>query len=186
MCCPGGMYFNPAIEECDVEINVDCQIEPPPCPQTTTTDIPDTTTDMPDTTTITNPAETTIDLSSTETTVVTEETTSSAAIDTTTVQEGPDLAALCAAQSSDSLLELAFPGDCGLYVVCDNKQYINTESCPAGLHFNPELSLCDSPDHAEYFICVGNMTLELLCAPGTIYDAENAWCIIDDVNNPCE
>ncbi|XP_040164213.1 uncharacterized protein LOC120900803 [Anopheles arabiensis] len=230
MCCPDGMLFNPDTLKCDDESNVDCQIEPPPCPQTTTTTMPDTTTALADTTTndadttmVTNPAETTTDLSTGETSTTTDETdtttqpittteeiTSTAAIDTTTVQQGPDLVALCAALSTDSLVELAYPGECSSYIVCLDRQYIATEVCPAGLHHNPILSVCDSPDQAEcldyicqnnpegspiniasinscqrYYICIGNMTVERFCAPGTIYDAENGWCIVEDMDNPC-
>uniref|UniRef100_A0A4Y0BPG5 Chitin-binding type-2 domain-containing protein n=2 Tax=Anopheles funestus TaxID=62324 RepID=A0A4Y0BPG5_ANOFN len=98
-----------------------------------------------------------------------------------------------------------------MYIMCENRQYIRTETCPAGLHFNPTLSVCDSPDQAEcldfvcrnnpegnqvtlesqnscqlYFICIGNITVERRCAPGTIYEAENGWCVVDDAENPCE
>ncbi|EAU77159.2 AGAP010466-PA, partial [Anopheles gambiae str. PEST] len=78
--------------------------------------------------------------------------------DTTTVQQGPDLAALCAALSMDSLVELAYPGECSSYIVCLDRQYIATEVCPAGLHHNPILSVCDSPDQAECldYICQNN------------------------------
>uniref|UniRef100_A0A182W3W2 Chitin-binding type-2 domain-containing protein n=1 Tax=Anopheles minimus TaxID=112268 RepID=A0A182W3W2_9DIPT len=289
MCCPIGKYYNPSTQDCDDEGNVDCQIEPPPCPDTTTvnpdatttttTNPEETTTQLPDidTTTTTSDADSTTLLpgtdttsttsdadsttllpgtettattseadsttqptdadtaattneadsttqptgadtttttseadSTTQTATTTDETTSTAAIETTTASEGPDLQSLCSALTSDSLVELAYPGECTMYIVCENREYIGTESCPAGLHFNPTLSVCDSPDHAEclefvcqnnpdgnqitveslnscqrYYICIGNITVERLCAPGTIYDAENGWCIVDDVENPC-
>uniref|UniRef100_A0A182NDG7 Chitin-binding type-2 domain-containing protein n=1 Tax=Anopheles dirus TaxID=7168 RepID=A0A182NDG7_9DIPT len=216
MCCPDGMYYSPDTLQCENEENVDCQIEPPACPEQTTTTLPDTstvtdseetTTSNPEETTTTDPDTTTIE---TETTTP-DETTSTEPEETTTVGQGPDLQALCENQSTESLIEVAYPGECEQYVVCENQQYIRTEPCPAGLHFNPTLSVCDSPDHAEclefvcqhnpdgiqlvleslnsckkYFICVGNMTVERLCAPGTVYDPVNGWCVIDDVENPCE
>uniref|UniRef100_A0A182SM52 Chitin-binding type-2 domain-containing protein n=1 Tax=Anopheles maculatus TaxID=74869 RepID=A0A182SM52_9DIPT len=219
MCCPDGMYFNPDTQLCDDETNVDCQIEPPACE--TTTNSPDTTTTTsaeetptqdPDISTTTDTTTTTSDTdTTTQESTTTEDTTSTAAVETTTVQEGVDLAALCAAQPTDSLVELAFPGECSMYVMCENRELVATELCPAGLHFNPILSVCDSPDHAEclefvcqdnpvgsqvalaslnscqrYFICIGNVTVERFCAPGTIYEAENEWCIVDDLENPCE
>ncbi|XP_053667863.1 uncharacterized protein LOC128718221 [Anopheles marshallii] len=224
MCCPIGMYYDPNTQNCADEEDVECKIEPPPCPDTTTNNpIETTTTTSAAETTTQNPntetTDTTSDTDTTtepititdETTITTDETTSTESIETTTVKEGADLAALCEALSSDTLVELAYPGECNMYVVCDNRQYVGTESCPAGLHFNPTLSICDSPDHAEclefvcrnnpegkqttvesqnscqrYFICIGNITVERLCAPGTIYDAKNGWCIVDDVENPCE
>ncbi|XP_053675019.1 uncharacterized protein LOC128725307 [Anopheles nili] len=255
MCCPIGMYFNPILSACDDQINVDCQIEPLPCPETTTIDVSSTTvvtgtedttvTDITVTTTPIDTEETTTDLPNTttengneETTTNTEEeTTSSITNDDTTTQENittdltsesvedtttetektttvsqePNLDALCAAQPSDSFVELPYPGECTKYVLCENQQYLGTETCPAGLQFNPTLSVCDSPDHAEcldyvcknnpdgsqiefesrnscqmYFICIGHTTIVRFCAPGTIYDSENRWCSIDDADYPCE
>ncbi|XP_050067354.1 uncharacterized protein LOC126556174 [Anopheles maculipalpis] len=236
MCCQEGLYYNPDTQRCEPEANVDCQIEPQPCETTTenpditttttpeestTTNEPDITTSTeeapttndPDITTSTEEAPTTNDPDSTTTTETdtTEDETTTAAVETTTVEEGVDLAALCAAQPSDELVELAYPGDCTMSVVCENRELIATDMCPAGLHFNPSLFVCDTPDHAEcldfvcqnnpdgnqatlaslnscqrYYICIGNVTVERFCAPGTIFEAANEWCIVDDVENPCE
>lgn len=48
----------------------------------------------------------------------------------------------------EELKLLAVPWDCGQYIICDRGvQYIRP--CPPGLHFIPELGVCEFPDRAE-------------------------------------
>ncbi|XP_058122242.1 probable chitinase 10 [Anopheles ziemanni] len=207
-CCPVGLYFNPDLMKCDEPENVECDIVPPPCPEDTTTSIPegDTTTEggtTPDT-------EETDTTSEDPTTTAPDETTTEAA-ENTTIDEGSELDALCSDAATEAYVVLPYPEDCNMYVECQNRELISVENCPAGLHFNPTKSVCDSPDHAEcldyvcqdnpegkllelssvndcrlHFLCVGNTTIVRLCAPGTVFDGENGWCIPDDAENPCQ
>ncbi|XP_052873518.1 mucin-2-like [Anopheles cruzii] len=270
MCCPVGDYFNPTTLVCDDAGNVECNIEPPPCtdpttteattsptpevttrPEETTTTIETTTTPVPEITTTTEETTTTSETTPEPTTLDPEPTTTSPE-ETTTLDPGGttplpedtttldpevttelpgttttnddtttvtgetttvvsvDLDALCARQSTDGLLEVAYPGQCHQYVICADRELVGTETCPAGLHFNPILLVCDSPDTAEctehicrdnpegsqvpmksvntceiYYICVGSIAIVRQCAPGTIYDPNNDWCIGEDLENPC-
>uniref|UniRef100_A0AAG5DRF3 Chitin-binding type-2 domain-containing protein n=1 Tax=Anopheles atroparvus TaxID=41427 RepID=A0AAG5DRF3_ANOAO len=236
-CCPVGMYFNPLIGECDDEDNVECNIVPPPCPEEptvepgeptstpgeetfpTTDETPEgPTTETPEGTPTETSEGPTTDMSegpTTETpdgpTTETSEGPTTETAETTTVKQGSELDALCSVQPSDALIELAFPEDCNRFVVCRNRDLVSVETCPAALHFNPTLSVCDSPDHAEcleyvcqnnpegqllelpslnscqlHFLCVGNTTIKRRCAPGTVFVAENGWCEPENVDNPCQ
>ncbi|XP_050090261.1 chitin-binding domain protein cbd-1-like [Anopheles aquasalis] len=177
-------------------------------PDTTTLD-PDTTTLDPDETTTTLPEDTTTTLDPEESTTEDQGTTEPAP--ETTTEGANELETLCAAQSSTETVEVPYPGHCNQYVVCTNREFVRVESCPAGLHFNPLRSVCDARNAAEcldfvcqdnpagtvlilksintcdkYYICFGSMVQVRQCAPGTVYDPENNWCIVDNAETPCE
>lgn len=49
---------------------------------------------------------------------------------------------------NDWAVHLPNPDDCGSYYVCDWGFPI-LMPCPEGLHFNPQLQVCDSPENAN-------------------------------------
>ncbi|ETN61747.1 hypothetical protein AND_006590 [Anopheles darlingi] len=177
---------------------------------------PDETTVLPEDTTTLDPEETTTTVDPEETTELPEETTTDDEETTepppeTTTGGASELDKLCAAQTSDETVEVPYPGQCNPYVVCTNREFVRVETCPAGLHFNPIKSVCDARNTAEcvdfvchdnpdgtvltvksintcdkYYICFGRLVQVRQCAPGTIYDPENNWCIVDNTEAPCE
>ncbi|XP_035787619.1 uncharacterized protein LOC118464383 [Anopheles albimanus] len=173
---------------------------------TTTTLDPDVTTLLPETTTV-DPEVTTV---LPEETTTDDQGTTVPAPETTT-EVANELDTLCAAQTSTETVEVPYPGQCNQYVICTDREFARVETCPAGLHFNPIRSVCDARNAAEcldfvcqdnpagtvlilksinacdkYYICFGSMVQVRQCAPGTIYDPENNWCIVDNAETPCE
>ncbi|ORY96365.1 hypothetical protein BCR43DRAFT_524473 [Syncephalastrum racemosum] len=56
---------------------------------------------------------------------------------------------------------LSHPGSCTKFIVCENTSSPVAQDCPAGLHFNPSLSVCDYPENVA---CDANQAPQLLAA----------------------
>ncbi|XP_015594846.1 peritrophin-1 [Cephus cinctus] len=54
----------------------------------------------------------------------------------------------CPAQDPENATHVPHPTNCNLFYTCSGGWPI-LSSCPAGLHFNAELEVCDWPDSAN-------------------------------------
>ncbi|XP_058838641.1 probable chitinase 10 [Topomyia yanbarensis] len=107
--------------------------------------------------------------------------------------------------------KVAHEDDCTKYVQCNADCTGETETCPAGLHFNPFLEVCDSPNFAEcmmqicshnvvndwaivasvnscqtYYLCFGTYVSPQHCAADTFFDPEKGRCELISAENSCE
>ncbi|XP_037794830.1 uncharacterized protein LOC119590128 isoform X1 [Penaeus monodon] len=67
----------------------------------------------------------------------------------------PEVAALCPYTPGEYPLLLPNPVDCGSFYMCSWYGTAFLQYCPAGLHFNVKLQVCDYPGHAD---CVQRTT----------------------------
>nr|XP_022900905.1 probable chitinase 10 [Onthophagus taurus] len=133
MPCPAGLYFNTELNVCDWPENVGCNGGPITTPKPTTTD--ETTT-----TEKTTPAP---PMPTTQTTTI------------TTPKPGDCASVTCPYTPGQYPVFHAHPKDCGRYCKCDNYGTVHDMPCPAGLHFNTDLNVCDWPENAG---CNGGST----------------------------
>ncbi|XP_059058826.1 integumentary mucin C.1-like [Achroia grisella] len=147
--CPAGLHFNPVLQVCDWPQVAGCEPTSPPCTPESDNNCGESTTTT--TTTSTTPSTTT----STSTTPSTTTTTSTTPSTTTTTEEPCETEAPC---DEDGRLpngcpvcpdvHLLLPAeDCGQFYYCVHGDKVITD-CPAGLHFNPVLQVCDWPQVA--------------------------------------
>ena len=67
----------------------------------------------------------------------------------------PDVASQCPYTPGPFPLLLPNPVDCGSFYMCSWYGTAQLQHCPAGLHFNPKLYVCDYPN---YFCVVSTTT----------------------------
>ncbi|XP_057655102.1 mucin-22-like isoform X2 [Diorhabda carinulata] len=145
--CPAGLHFNSELNVCDWPEDAGCESS-----STNTTTTEATTED--DTTTISS----TTEAATEDTTTATASTTDATNDDTTTTTSSTTEAStessnicvdeniVCPAEDGED--SVYFPvSDCTKFCQCSNGVAYEHD-CPAGLHFNSELNVCDWPEDA--------------------------------------
>ncbi|XP_076269041.1 uncharacterized protein LOC143201702 isoform X2 [Rhynchophorus ferrugineus] len=133
--CPSGLYFNAKLEVCDYPENTNCvsqcREEEPPCPCDSEPQCPGTEKPSP------SPS-----------------TPSASTTQAPTPSTSPDRGDSCDALSSqcpavDGQHPVYIPlDDCSKFCQCSNGVAYQ-HNCPANLHFNPVLNVCDYPENAN-------------------------------------
>nr|XP_022907790.1 mucin-2-like [Onthophagus taurus] len=129
-----------------------CTTTPPPCtttpPPCTTTPPPCTTTPPPCTTTPPPCTTTPPDCTTTPPDCTTPPTDCPPTQPTQAPDCGQCTSVTCPYTPGEYPVFHPHPQDCGRYCKCDNFGTVHDMPCPAGLHFNPTLDVCDWPNNA--------------------------------------
>ncbi|XP_049807612.1 chondroitin proteoglycan-2-like [Schistocerca nitens] len=134
--CPAGLHFNPTLEVCDWPENAGCSGG-------------SASTSAPSSTAASTSAATTAGPTSAATTAAPTAAPSSTAQPTEAPSGDCPAVGSCPQYEDENSIAKHLPhaSDCTKFCKCDHGKPV-TFDCPAGLHFNPTLEVCDWPYHA--------------------------------------